>query len=238
MRVAIQISGEMRTLSFAYTNLKKYILDSLGETNIDIFLHTWRKDADEESSGHGDAIALFRPRSYFVESYEDSKFLHHLPRSLTMFYSIYRVNECRKEYEKLLETSYDIVIRYRTDCIFSESPIPLLRKYLNERKPFLMIPKSSMSANPDGIDGDSMICDWLAFGTPDQMDIYCSTYTTWLEAGIYPVPESMLYLHLKMNRVIEQTTLRRPLFGFSLLNRDGTVRGTSSECGKQESKKS
>ena len=240
MRIALQISGELRTLKYCYPNLKKYIFDVVGHENIDIFLHTWFKESDEQSSGHGDGIALLNPRCFKVENYEELTFLHSMPRSMTMFYSIWKANECRKEYEKMLEMNYNIIIRYRTDCLFGESPLTDCKLFYKEQKPFLAIPKAKRITNADGpvdMEEKSMICDWFAYGTGDLMNIYCDTYNTWLKMGIYPVPESMLFLQCKMYGITEQTFLKRPSLDFFLIESNGKIRGLD-ECVKEESKNS
>lgn len=238
MRLALQISGEMRTLSFCYPMLKKYILDPLGSENVDIFLHTWYRESGGEPAGHGEAIHLFKPRSYLLDKYEDCTFLHELPRSMTMFYSIWRANQARKEYERLMDVSYTLVVRYRTDCYFLEEPFAGFETYIPESIPLLVIPKTKRIALSDGPAEDTnVLCDWFAFGSPYCMDIYCNTYATWHQMGIYPIPESMIYLQLRMNGITEETWLKRPALDYFLIETNGKIRGLD-ECVKQESKNS
>lgn len=238
MRVAVQISGELRTLSFCIPNLKKYIFDPLGSENVDIFLHTWHKDSDNVSAGHGEGIAALNPRSYFVEKYDSLLFLQDLPRSMTMFYSIARANECRKEYERITGTTYDVVIRYRTDCLFGENPLEPLEIYRSQASPFLVIPTTKRIPQCDGpADDTNIICDWFAYGSPNLMDIYCDTFRTWNTMGLYPIPESMLFLQLTMNGIHKNTWLKRPVLDIFLIEANGKIRGLE-ECVKEESKNS
>jgi hypothetical protein len=224
MKLAIQISGEFRTLKHSLETLQTFVFSTFPTRDIDIFVHTWR---NEDEEGHGAGLALFKPRSYFLEAYEDRYDLHKLPRAYSMFYSIKRANDARKEYEKLLDIQYDIVMRYRTDCIFHENVFQAILPVLKERKAFLWIPKSTRIEQCDG-PVETGICDWFAIGTPQLMNIYCDTYTTFIEDGLPLMPETMLSFQLQMNGITEQTTLRRQPLDFSLLR----------PCVQTESKKS
>lgn len=216
MKLAIQISGEFRQLEASWETLKTYVFSTFPNTEIDIFLHTWRKEGDE---GHGAGLALLKPRSYYLEGYEHRKDLHALPRAYSMFYSIMRANDARKEYERLMGVQYDYVMRYRTDCIFKESVLQLVLPFLRERKPFLCIPKTKQIENCDGpVESDTEgLCDWFAFGSPELMDIYCKTYDTFYKEGLPIVPETMLAFQLQIHGITKQTSLQRPLFDFYLM---------------------
>jgi hypothetical protein len=215
MRLAIQISGEFRQLQACLQTLRTYVFPGFGHFEIDIFVHTWRKE-DEE--GHGTGLAAFKPRSYFLEVYEDRTDLHTLPRAYSMFYSIQRANDARKEYEGIMEFKYDLVMRYRTDCIFSESVFHLIQPYLQERKPFLCIPRAKQIEICDGpVEADTEgLCDWFAIGTPELMDVYCGTYDSFREEGLPIVPETMLAFQLQLYGIPQQGFLKRPSFGFTL----------------------
>ena len=216
MKLAIQISGEFRQLQASWETLKTYVFSTFPNTEIDIFLHTWRKEGEE---GHGAGLALLKPRSYFLEGYEHRNDLHELPRAYSMFYSIKRANDARKQYEKLMETNYDLVMRYRTDCMFHENVFQLVQPFLLERKPFLCIPKAKQMETCDGpVESETEgLCDWFAIGTPELMDVYCGTYTTFVDEGLPLVPETMLSFQLQIHGITRQTSLKRPLFDVSLL---------------------
>jgi hypothetical protein len=234
MRLAIQISGEFRTLDKAIECLKKNVYDTFPTTEIDIFLHTWRRDEDESKdsdttvqiSSHGSGLALLKPRSYFLENYEDRHDLHALPRAYSMFYSIQRANDARKEYERLTETYYDFIMRYRTDCYLDGNLFELIQPYLQPRKSFLCIPKTARGNECDGpVKEEETLCDWFAIGTPDAMDIYCTTYNTFHTVGLPILPESLVCLQLQSKGITEKTILKRPSFDFYLLKGNGDIRG-------------
>ena len=246
MRLAIQISGEFRVLYFCLPSLQANVLEVFPGTEIDYFIHTWWKEEDglgcipfEERGdwhksmavyGHGAGLALFKPRSYYLEKLEDLAFLKGKSRAMAMFYSILRANEARHEYETLTEIKYDLVMRYRTDCIVNESLFDGIKDYVRERKPFLCIPKPLRTPTADGpgsTDDSESICDWLAIGTPDMMDIYCETYLTFHGFDASLVPESMLAMQLKSQGITRETSLRRPIMDIFLIEGTGEIRGLS-----------
>lgn len=243
MRLAIQISGEFRSLEKGLECLQKHVIDTFPNTEVDFFVHTWWREDDGEGtwpfegrgdwhttvavSSHGTGLAKLKPRSYFLEKYEDRTDLHALPRAYSMYYSIQRANEARKDYETLTETYYDLVMRYRTDCYLNGNLYELVKPYLTKpRTSFLCIPKTvrgNMCDGPVSEEGET-VCDWFGIGTPDAMDIYCTTYTTFLPIGLPIMPESMLCVQLESRGITEETILKRPPYDFYLVKKDG-IRG-------------
>jgi hypothetical protein len=245
MRLAIQISGEFRTLDKAIECLKKNVYSSFRKWDIDIFVHTWRREDDisggpqtaVQVSSHGVGLARLQPRSYYLETYEDRAELHALPRAYSMFYSIQRANEARKEYERLTETSYDLVMRYRTDCYLDGNLYEFVKPYVTKpRTSFLCIPKTVRGTPCDGpVDGEEgSLCDWFAIGTPDAIDIYCSTFDTFRTLGLPILPESMVSLQLEANGITEQTILKRPPFDFYLVKGDAFKQSLKTPHGLEE----
>jgi len=209
MRLAIQISGEIRQVEDSLETLKTYVLSTFPTTEIDFFVHTWKKEG----------VSLFQPRSSFVEVYEECADLQKLPRAYSMFYSIQKANELRKRYEETTGKRYDLIMRYRTDCIFKESVFDLIKDFLKDTKLFVCIPKAKQTVAYDGpVESETEgLCDWFAIGTPELMDVYCNTYTTFYEEGLPIVPETMLAFQLQMYGVVQQGFLKRPEFDFFLL---------------------
>jgi hypothetical protein len=212
MRLAIQISGELRQVEASLETLKTYVLSTFPMTEIDFFLHTWSKEGDT-------GLTLFQPRSSLVEVYEECAELQTLPRAYSMFYSIQKANDLRKAYEETTGKRYDLIMRYRTDCIFKESVFDLIKEFLNDTKLFLCIPKAKQTVSYDGpVESDiEGLCDWFAIGTPELMDVYCNTYKTFHEEGLPIVPETMLSFQLQMYGIPHQGFLKRPEFDFFLL---------------------
>ena len=233
MRLAIQISGEFRVLHLSLPKLEQHVLKAFPNTEIDIFFHTWWCEEDYTNKsikpvyGHGTGINRLQPRSYKLEKFADRTDLQQLPRAYSMFYSIQQANQVRKDYENLFNVQYDLVMRYRTDCILNGSIFELIQPFLQEKKSFLCIPKPIRPAQPDGpVENDSQgLCEWMAIGTPDAMDIYCSTFGTWASEGLPLVSETMLALHLQLHGITKQTILKRPDFDMYLVDGEGKIRG-------------
>lgn len=244
MKIAIQISGEFRTIQQTWPNVQKYLLEGIPGAEVDVFLHTWWRD--EEGYGtfvfpergpwhksvyvhtHGQGLNLYKPRSYKIEKYEDHSDLKERPRSISMYYSIYKANECRKEYEALMDTKYDLVVRYRTDCMINENPFTPMMDVINSKKHFLCIPFPTKPKKPDGPveqGGDDSVCDWFAYGTPETMEVYCGTYLTFKDFEIRVLAESMLALQLKRHGIHLQTILKRPPLDIYLVDEKGQARG-------------
>lgn len=243
MRLAVQISGEFRTLHLSLPKLQENLLEVFPNTEIDFFVHTWWREADGLGTfpfdgrgewhntmvvyGHGLGLALLKPRGYFLEKYEDRHDLKALPRAYSMYYSIQRANDARKDYERLMEIHYDLVMRYRTDCILNENLYEAIKEFIETKKSFLCIPQTKQVKSCDGpVDSDENgICDWFAIGTGDAMDVYCGTYETWKEIGLPIVPESMLAMQLKSKGISRKTILKRPVYDFYLVEGNGKPRG-------------
>ena len=213
MKLAIQISGEIREVEASFETLKQYVLSEFKNTEIDFFIHTWKTEGQKHEH------SLFQPRASLVEVYEDRHDLHALPRAYSMFYSIKKANDVRKEYEESTKTKYDLVMRYRTDCIFKESLFELIKGYIEEKKPFVCIPAANKNSACDGpVESETEgICDWFAIGTPELMDVYCGTYDTFYEEALPIVPETMLTFQLQIYGVFQNKFLKRPVFDFFLL---------------------
>jgi hypothetical protein len=244
MKLAIQISGEFRNLDKAIECLNKNVYSTFQGWDIDIFLHTWKREEDGSGtwpfegrgdwhttvkvSNHKTGIELFQPKLSWVEDYEDKKKLKALPRAYSMFYSIENANSLRKIYEEQKKEYYDLVMRYRTDCYLDGNVYELVQPYLKQpRESFLCIPKTVRGNLCDGpvTEEGETICDWFGIGTPDAMDVYCSTYSTFHTVGLPIMPESMLCVQLEAKGITEETILKRPPFDFYLVKGNGDIRG-------------
>jgi hypothetical protein len=243
MRAAIQISGEFRCLHLTLDSFQKHILNDLqarGYDEIYIFCHCWKKDKTELGTfpfeGRGDwhksipvyssedGVRIFRPSSYLFETLEDIDCLKGRSRILAMYYSIYMTNKLRELFEDQNTIQFDLVVRYRTDLVL-ESP-------LLEGKPelpsYLVIPKSTRVKTCDApfeSTDDAHICDYIAYGTPDIMNIYTSVFETWIHVPETPIGESCLAMHLKLRQV---KPIRLPL-PFYLVEGNGTKRGVVNQ---------
>lgn len=241
MKIAIQISGDFRMLHMSLPNLEEYVLRpcTAAGHSVDFFVHTW-EHADNNphtfpfperglwhmtmaTYGHTVGLNAFKPKHHVLEAYESKTDLHVLPRSMSMFYGIYMANKARKTYELTHDVEYDLIVRYRTDCLFKEYP------FAQVDMSKLTIPQSRMVASCDG--GTGGVCDWIAWGPPAQMDVYCNTYMDWLDASDRPGPERMLAESVK------KTVVYRPLLDFYLVEGNGSIRGVLAAAATEQTRR-
>jgi hypothetical protein len=245
MKIAIQISGEFRLLYLTWPKFSAILqgLEQRGHT-IDFFVHSWKRDEtgfdtfpwNERGEwhktvyvySHNDGLNLYKPNMYLVEDYDEKKELHEMGRYMSMYYSIFMANEVRKAYEKKQGVSYDLVMRYRTDCVLEEDPFLLLENWVEQKESFLCIPRPRRALNADGPveqDTDGAYCDWIAYGSPALMDLYCRTFMDWLDVkDLRFMPESLLAMQLNRHGITKETSLRRPLLDFYLIDSFGQIR--------------
>lgn len=138
-KIAICISGYLRTFKECYPTIEKYIIR---DNDVDIFIHTYDKLGN--SSGWRHPIDLSENidmnfldnipyiKTIVTEKWDDIKYKFEKYRELqpsvtninviaTIFYKIYQANLLRKNYEKDNNIEYDLVIRMRGDQIFEKS---------------------------------------------------------------------------------------------------------------------
>jgi hypothetical protein len=239
MKIAIQISGDFRMLHASYPKFMLNLMNPLKEQGhtIDIFIHSWFRT--ESGPGtfyfpergnwhntmvvytHNDGIQAYSPKRYLIEIYDEKKELHTKPRLHSMFYGIWAANEIRKQYEQSQNSTYDLVMRYRTDCILDE---PMAHMFSPNT---FILPRSSSVTTYDGAEETSnsqQYCDWLAWGPREMMDIYCDTYLN-LEhlTKTESVPEKILYTALSTVSVL------RPFSAFYLVEGNGQIRGNKRD---------
>jgi len=233
MRIAIQISGEFRFLKLTADSFMKQMQDP--GTEVDFFIHTWFKKKTDmgtfpfpaRANWHisilvfstSDGLTTYKPKAYLTENYEDKKDLHMLPRCMSEYYSIWKANEIRKEYQEKNTIHYDLVMRYRTDCILNEPITKISATEIARGTSFLCIPTSNEVKSLDSIHNQ------LAWGTLDSMDIYTSIYQMWLGNDMSGhTPESMLELCLNSKKNILDL-ITRSRTSFYLVDFYGKPRG-------------
>lgn len=143
IRVALCFSGQPRSFAEAYPYIKKNIIDC--NPNVDVFIHCWydEKEAGQKFKNTSDSaregginvvetnvpnqlIRLYQPKLYAFEPQQDfSTFIkpeYEFARDKTqpfatfsMWTSIFKCNELKKQYEKENDFIYDIVIKARFD---------------------------------------------------------------------------------------------------------------------------
>lgn len=188
MKVGLCLSGQPRFFKQGFLEIKKIFLDRY---DCDTFFHTWHSDSlvgegyDSTHSGAGNRIGeveentpdklveLYKPISFLIE--EPKNFKHNLnltvdnlregvqPNNIfSMFYSINKSIEIKRQYENLNNFEYDCTVRLRFDLSFSD--YIELEKYSPEQLYVLR------SGNPN------VYYDIFGFGTSTFMDYYGNTF--------------------------------------------------------------
>lgn len=183
MKVALCISGQMRTFDQCFDNLKKYILN---QYECDIFIHTWdnrgiSKHGNNFYINENDEITsemlfnIYKPKKIIIENFREFKVLDKYveisnmvnPKFTTfpMFYSQKCCNDLKNNYSQENNINYDFIIRMRPDLQL-ESFIP---KYvLNETNVFWH------QNHPTFVDWRTF--DHFHISNKENMDIYCNAY--------------------------------------------------------------
>jgi len=193
MKVALCLSGQIRSHELVKGSIKKHLLDLY---NCDVFCHFWHKYDNEKyknfynpqcASDYGifddkkikDVIDFYKPKSlkYSFPFFDQN--------TKSMLYSICESNKLKSEYEKHNNVKYDLVIKCRYDMMFKgDLNIPKIQEnliYLLNR--------------PGGCGGYG---DWVVYGNTKIMDIYMNAYEIYknTERILQPCPEGIYYEYL------------------------------------------
>lgn len=212
MRVALQISGQLRYFKSYYHMYKFQLLDTIKP---DIYLTTWyntnRQKIEDEGSLEEYCDIYSNVVSACAENFDDTinrpgifrniydqvleyKNNHSYRDPLAVTSMFYQRWLCDQYFQKD-SVNYDVVIVGRSDLILSE---PLLYKHLQ-----LAIDTNSVII-PMGSDYEYGICDVLAFGPPKLIDRYCNLFECipkYLKDGVWYHPEHILKYHLLKQKI-------------------------------------
>jgi hypothetical protein len=148
MKVAICFSGHLRNFNNLLNNFKDKILSLKDQHQIDLFFSIWDlyepqyswTNQNETVSNliNIEDISILNPIKIEVENFNEIKdnFLlknftntdrsnqwtskNGILHSTPMFYKIYKANELKKNYERINNFKYDIVVRYRSNLSISQ----------------------------------------------------------------------------------------------------------------------
>jgi hypothetical protein len=232
MRVALCISGELRSFQQTYKELSKNIIEPLEP---DIFLYSWDQiegswkqrnkgnkynnffiddfeGIQNSSTLSKDVVDLYHPADFvlenFLEEYKNEIKGVKRPRellsdanksrwsqyNLPMFYTLYKCNELKKEYERKNNFTYDMVIKIRTDVRF-----PKMSKDFDAG-----VLENTLWYYPKDHNESHVVSDKFAFSNSAIMDYYSSVFTKltdyWDEGmynslGHWKIGEEMMWHH-------------------------------------------
>ncbi len=240
-KVAVQFYGHLRTFEKTYKSLYNNLFNLY---DCDVFIHTWDElqhrtktwynQGDsfvKVSQKHKDKIQkYYKPKSLLVETQkipEEDEILksHILPSTVMsktgikyLFYSQYKVNELRKQFEQKNNIKYDCVIVIRPDVELINplniydfvSQYNFVNSIQNQNELVencRFCPHSAVLNSKDFIKMRFMCAsDILYFGSPNAINKTCNFYLKikdndqFLKEG-FSNPEGMLYKHNKDNNI-------------------------------------
>lgn len=133
MKIAICMSGQIRTGIHAFENQRRFFgdlweSDLRGYDLMDVFIHTWNVNTNKRFGAVTTSVPeriikqysdLLKPKLMRVDDYHSDKFSHlHKSGAKAMFYSWKESVLLKQEWEKQNNFKYDIVVRLRPEVIF------------------------------------------------------------------------------------------------------------------------
>lgn len=204
MKVALLISGYLRTFKNNLPKIKKSIIDNFED--VDVYIHVTKNEKNNDTylnlTSLTDDIKYIndelKPLSLICEDnilFSNDKKINN---TYNNWFKFYKLNELKKINESENKLKYDLVIKFRPDLNiisddifnFSENVITIPKESLIDKKKLI---------NPN----DKYLCDILAYGSSLLMDNYFSIFNN-LESLINDygyVSETILYHHLTNNKI-------------------------------------
>jgi hypothetical protein len=280
MKIAIEFYGHLRSFRDTAENIKNMFIANYPD--VDIFIHTWDKTDHSDKAWHnknGEQRGIYLTDDdiqFLNENYKPKKIVYEeqlLPEEgdnkeyllkmtqipmkriiiKNIFYTKYRANELRKEYEQETGTKYDYVIQARLDLLFDKKFD--IREYIEATT---VIPTDIKFPIPD-IDNKFFYCsDWyvmnqgkvfdevyssgsdvIYFGKPSVIDKVCSLYTNLphinLEKDFYS-NEYLLLFNARNNGLIPVKIPFLKDKEFSILRPDGRLSHQVGNLGSEKKK--
>lgn len=232
MRVAVCLSGHLRTYRKTLLNLQRHLLNNR-EHQFDLFVHTWDRmgwyetnDADavhdETASELPYLMESLRPKAVVVEPKKE--FLvpdfqlvseHQIKPGtngahiLSMYYKVQECDKLRRQAESKGGFIYDAVVRARPDLVL-ENNVPLSKFELLDGVVYI---------NDRGHSGG--VNDQFAVANSATMSVYAACFenvTRYVDEGCEWRPEPILHYHLDRNNI----QIKTYPFRIKLLRPNGT----------------
>lgn len=178
-RVAICLSG----LSRNYRQNLRFAQNFLADSGADVFFHFW------ESPDQDFIVRSLEPKGYEFENAKEFATSSHAldlsgPRrrekfvppqrddaSVAMFYSIWRANELKRDYERKHGFRYDIVVRLQMNFFALDNLTDIIDRIRAQQRGFdhtLYLPDMAHSSG---------INDHMAIGSSETMDAFAMAYS-------------------------------------------------------------
>jgi uridine kinase len=210
MRIALLISGYLRSFDINLDNIKSKIIDKFN--NVDVYLHITENEEVEDrylNKNPKNLIQKIKESLNPITSVVESNLFFSKNNKKNVLYNqwvkYYKLNELKKINEKI-NGEYDLVIKLRPDLHF----VSEIDFNFDSNKNLISIPKDSkIDKNKLLNSEDNFIADTFAFGSSKSMDEYFDIFknldSLTKEHGF--TPETILYEHLKNKIEINEINL-------------------------------
>jgi len=199
-KIALLIAGYLRSFEYTFDNLKKYVIN---DHDVDIYIHISKNKETKYLNFDMDLnkiIHLLNPKYVIIS---DNMNFSKEPKINNIFnqnYKFYCLNKERIRIEKIENISYDLIFKIRPDICLN-SPIMFHEIDVNK----INIPfDSKIDISKLKTKDDPYICDILAFGTNEFMNMYFDFYLD-LDVLIEQygtINETLLYYYLKQKNIL------------------------------------
>ena len=198
MKHSLLISGYLRSFKENFANLKRYLLDG---NDIDIFIHI-TKDSDSKYNNKDinldDIYTLLNPKYMIITTnfnFNENNIINNI---MNQNYKFYLLNEERKRIEEIENRKYKNVIKIRPDVCLRD------KIEINAEYNTIQIPEDSkIDTNKLINKEDHYLCDIIAYGSSEQMNLYFNFYKDVykLIEQYGTVNETLLYHYLETNKI-------------------------------------
>jgi len=198
MNVATCLSGLTRSISYGWPLIERYLVRPFSSK---VFIHTWDVDHGGERPGcvyksaplpsftDGRTKKQFfeeeiKAQSFIIENYGNWAQINSSSIPKAMFYSLYKSNALKTQYEKDSGNNFDLVIRARMDFFFENYLIQdEIQDVLNNNTVYGCLPGNKADSR--------FITDAFGFGNSKVMNIYSSVWEDIVAHGLNRSPAEL-----------------------------------------------
>lgn len=220
MKIAICFSGQPRFLDVTKSNLLftvyQYYNNVSKDCSADVFFHAWTSTIRDGSPNVKpewikEHMSCFDPKGYEIEDYNFEKHCPDVmkarllnpsdawyggrgPNTVCQYYSIWRCNELKKQYEHEHNIVYDVVLRMRYDAEF-RFPVVTIQELRAMYQGCIYLHSSYSS---------TFVHPLTFFGGSHVMDQVTSAYTKFTEyynQGVIIFDENVFNTHLVKQKI-------------------------------------
>lgn len=185
MKIAICLSGQLRTGLECIENQLR-LFEQLPE--VDIFVHTWSSNTNKRWNLVDGSLSTpvpeniltqyrekIKPKSMLIEDPSELKLVQSVKSREALHYSFMKSVHLKRQYEKLHNFEYDVVIKMRPDVIFDEADRLLVSDIMAVQKSGSLC---VLNLNPKWVDGE--FHDDVVWAMPNSITEKIDAYYAYL----------------------------------------------------------